>query len=214
MGTKPQKAPARRRIGILGGTFNPIHNGHLKIAEYALKKFKLDKIIFIPTGTPPHKPKTNLLDRKTRYALVKQAIEPHKKFEASPIEIKRPGYSFAVDTFSILKKKFGARTDLFYIMGLDSLTDILNWRQPFRLFDYCEFIVASRPGSSYRVLRRLMKFPPLQKNADKIHLIELNMRYSSTEIRERLKRKKPITALVPSPVLTYFKKTPAEAFQS
>jgi len=196
----------KKRIGILGGTFNPPHKGHLAIAKKAKKLFKLHKIVFVPSGLPPHKTEKKLLDKEKRLKMVKTAIKGIPAFSVSRIELDRSGYSYAVDTFIELKKKFGKQAKLFYIMGLDSINDILNWRKPLELFRMCEFIVATRPGSKMRTFKRLAKFPPVERNIDKIHLFELKKDISSTDIRKRLKAGKPIKNMVPAGVSKYIKK--------
>ncbi len=195
-----------KRIGVMGGTFNPIHKGHLALARAAMYEFVLDKIIFIPSGTPPHKALGEIIDKEHRYNMVRLAIKGKSKYSASRIEIDRRGYSYAVDTFNLLKKKFGAEAKLFYIMGLDSINEILEWKKPLELFRLCEFIVSTRPGSRIRAFKRLVRFPPLQKEVDKIHLMELKEKISSSEIRKRLKAGRPVKDLMPGKVESYIRK--------
>ena len=190
----------------MGGTFNPIHKGHLALANAAQEQFALDQIIFIPSGNPPHKEPTEVIDKEDRFRMVKLAIRGKKNYVASRIELDRPGLSFAVDTFSALKRKYGKAAKLFYVMGLDSINEILDWRKPLELFKLCEFIVGTRPGTRIRAFRRLVKFPPLQKEEDKIHLMELKENISASEIRERLRAGKPVSRLVPDAVEGYIKK--------
>ncbi|NQU18292.1 MAG: nicotinate-nucleotide adenylyltransferase [Candidatus Saganbacteria bacterium] len=195
-----------KRIGIMGGTFNPVHNGHLAIAEEAMRKFVLDRVVFVPSGLPPHKTKAEIIDKEDRFKMVELAIKGWPHFFASRIEMDRPGYSYAIDTFKDFHKKFGKKAKLFYIMGLDSVNDILNWRKPLELFKFCEFVVATRPGSSMRIFQRLVKFPPLEREVDKIHLIEVRIDISATEIRKRIKKGKSISKVVPAKVKNYIKK--------
>ncbi|MBU0502628.1 MAG: nicotinate-nucleotide adenylyltransferase [Candidatus Margulisbacteria bacterium] len=194
-----------KRIGIMGGTFNPIHKGHLALAKAALREFGLNKVVFIPSGNPPHKAGDKVLDKEHRFKMVKLAIKKIKKFITSKIEINRKGYSYAVDTFGDLRKKYGKRAKLFYIMGLDSINEILDWKKPLELFKMTEFIVGTRPGSKVRTFRRLLKFPPLEKEMDKIHLMELNENISASEIRERLKKGQGIARFIPRVVSKYIK---------
>ncbi|MDD5593242.1 MAG: nicotinate-nucleotide adenylyltransferase [Candidatus Margulisbacteria bacterium] len=195
-----------KRIGIMGGTFNPVHKGHLALARAAKKEYALDKIVFIPSGTPPHKALGQVIDKNERFKMVGLAIRGLPDYSVSRIEMDRPGYSYAIDTFRGLKKKFGARAKLFYIMGLDSINEILEWRKPLELFKLCEFIVGTRPGTKIRTFRRLIKFPPLQKEVDKIHLMELKENISASDIRQRLKARKPVSRFVPKAVEAYIKK--------
>jgi len=194
-----------KRIGILGGTFNPIHNGHLALAAAAKEEFALDKIIFLPSGKPPHKDK-EIADKEDRYNMVKLAIKGGPDYTISRLELDREGYSYAVDTFNVLKKAFGKSVKLFYIMGLDSINEILSWKKPLELFKLCEFIVGTRPGTRVRTFKRLVKFPPLQKEVDKIHLIELKEDISASDIRQKIKKGKSVEKIVPKTVLAYLKK--------
>ncbi|MCU0640723.1 MAG: nicotinate-nucleotide adenylyltransferase [Candidatus Margulisbacteria bacterium] len=194
-----------KRIGIMGGTFNPVHKGHLALARAAQEHFALDEIVFIPSGTPPHKAAGKVLNKEERYAMVKLAIKGKKNWSASRLELDRPGYSYAIDTFATLKKLYGRRAKLFYIMGLDSITELLDWKKPLELFKLCEFIVGTRPGTRLRTFRRLVKFPPLQKEVDKIHLMELKEDVSASEIRAKLKAGKPVGRLLPAAIAAYIK---------
>jgi len=194
-----------KKIGILGGTFNPVHNGHIEIAKAAQKLFKLNKVVFVPSGIPPHKTEEKILDGEKRYKMLLTAIKGMKKFSASRIELDRKGYSYAVDTFIELKKKYGKKAKLYYIMGLDSINDILSWRKPLDLFRLCQFIVATRPGTKIRTFKRLIKFPPLKDNIDKIHLFEIKIDISSTEIRKKLKNRKSVKGMLPETVEKYIK---------
>lgn len=195
-----------KRIGIMGGTFNPIHRGHLALAKAAVKEFALDKVVFVPSGTPPHKELHEVLGKEHRYQMVKLAIAKKPRYSLSHIELDRTGYSYAVDTFNALKRKYGKTAKLFYIMGLDSINEILSWRKPLELFKLCEFIVGTRPGTKVRTFRRLVKFPPLQKEVDKIHLMELRENISASEIRGRLKVGKSVKRLLPKVVEKYIRK--------
>ncbi|MDI6732153.1 MAG: nicotinate-nucleotide adenylyltransferase [Candidatus Margulisbacteria bacterium] len=195
-----------KRIGIMGGTFNPIHKGHLALARAAKKEFALDEIIFIPSGNPPHKRVTEVIDKEIRYKMVKMAIKGKKKYFASRIEMDRPGLSYAVDTFAALKRKYGQKAKLFYIMGLDSINEILDWRKPLELFKLCEFIVGTRPGTKLRTFRRLVKFPPLMKEVDKIHLMELKENISSSNIREKIADGRSAKAVLPLVVWKYIRR--------
>ncbi|KAF0134399.1 MAG: nicotinate-nucleotide adenylyltransferase [Candidatus Saganbacteria bacterium] len=195
-----------KRIGILGGTFNPIHNGHLALAAAAKEEFALSEIIFMPSGNPPHKNIDKVVDKEHRYDMVKLAIKNKKDFSPSRLELDREGFSYAVDTFNDLKKKYKRKVKLFYIMGLDSINEILSWKKPLELFTLCEFIVGTRPGTKVRTFKRLVKFPPLEKEVDKIHLMELKEDISSSDIRKKIKDGKSVLKVVPKTVLNYIRK--------
>ena len=195
-----------KRIGIMGGTFNPIHKGHLALANAAMQEFVLDEIVFIPSGIPPHKALGNVISKEHRHHMVKLVIKGQKNYSVSRTEMDRKGLSYAVDTFNELKEKYGNTAKLFYIMGLDSINEILEWRKPLELFKLCEFIVGTRPGSRIKTFKRLVKFPPLQKEVDKIHLMELNENISASEVREMLKAGKPVKKFLPKVIEDYIKK--------
>lgn len=192
-----------KKVGILGGTFNPVHNGHIALAKKALKEFRLKEVIFMPTGTPPHKTTKGLATRKHRLNMLSLAVKHHNRLKISKIELNRTGFSYAVDTFGKLKKRAGAKTELYYIMGLDSINSILSWKKPLELFRLCKFIIATRPGSKIRTFKRIMKFPPISINKEKIDLIELNMGVSSSDIREKAKKGRNIGRMVPKAVAEY-----------
>ncbi len=194
------------KIGILGGTFNPIHNAHIKLAKKAIKDFGLSCVVFIPTGTPPHKSTNDLASRNDRLNMVRLAIKGEKKLKVSKIEINKKGYSYAVDTFGKLKKRFGSKSKLFYIMGLDSINTILSWKRPIELFKLCQFIVATRPGSKIKTFKRIMKFPPISINRNKIFLTELKVNLSSSEIRRALLKGKMPKNVMPENVEKYIAK--------
>ncbi len=189
----------------MGGTFDPIHKGHLALAKAAMKEFVLNEIIFIPSGHPPHKKKGEVTGKEHRYKMVKKAIHGKNGFKISRIELDRKGLSFAVDTFNALKNKYGKKAKLFYIMGLDSINEILEWRKPLELFKLCEFIVGTRPGTQVRTFKRLVKFPPLQKEVDKIHLMELRENISSSDIRQKLKEGGAVGSVIPKVIENYIK---------
>jgi len=190
----------------MGGTFNPVHKGHLALAKAAAQEFALERVIFIPSGNPPHKRSKEIIDEEDRYKMVKKAIKRISKFSVSRIEIGTQGFAYAVDTFRKLKRKYGKKAKLFYIMGLDSINEILDWKKPLELFKLCEFIVGTRPGTKIRTFRRLVKFPPLQKQVEKIHLVELKENISSSNIRERLKTGKSVRHFLPKVVESYVKR--------
>lgn len=134
---------SKSRIGILGGTFDPIHNGHLNLAQTAYRDFHLDKILVMPTGNPPHKPgqvRTSLEDRIT---MVKLAIEENSNLEYSNVECERSGYIYSADTMELLKKA-NPDTEYFFIMGADSLMNITSWHNPEKLFQYTNILAAIR----------------------------------------------------------------------
>ncbi|MDP7349462.1 MAG: nicotinate-nucleotide adenylyltransferase, partial [Nitrospinota bacterium] len=129
------------RVGILGGTFNPIHFGHIYPTSEAARKLNLDKVLFIPAYSPPHKPDGEIISAHHRKNLIKLAIEDYPYFELSPLEIDRKGISYSVDTVSALRKKDDS---FFFIIGLDAFLEIDTWKEADRLLKSCNFIVVTR----------------------------------------------------------------------
>lgn len=135
-----------RRIGLFGGTFNPIHLGHLRSAEEIYESFNLEKVIFIPAADPPHKKKENILPAKWRVRMVKLAISHNPHFSLSLAELRRKGKSYAVETVSYFRRRFSQEAHLFFILGLDAFLEINTWKNYQALFELCSFIIMTRPG--------------------------------------------------------------------
>jgi nicotinate-nucleotide adenylyltransferase len=148
-------------IGLLGGSFNPIHNGHLHIANYAYNTLAFDRVIFIPTGDPPHKPSNSLAPAHHRLEMVKLATEPHKYFMVDDREARSSTVSYSVNTVAQLKKEFPSGTELGFIIGLDAFLEFESWRQATHLLDICHVIVCSRPGVTFTKLQSLSILPPI-----------------------------------------------------
>jgi len=177
------------KIGILGGTFNPPHMGHLVLAQEVLDRLKFDKIFFIPTNIPPHKDNEGI-EAKHRLAMVKLAIAQNQSFELIDAEIKRGGVSYTVDTLRQLKEEFGS--DEFYlIVGSDLANDFSSWKEPLALKKLAKIVVASRD-----------KYP-LKKEDDFIILDIIQINISSSQIRDLVKKGHCIRYLVPQTVASY-----------
>ena len=164
-----------RRIGIFGGSFNPIHIGHLVIAEAAWQEFSLDKVIFVPTGDTPNKDMHHI-SKYMRYEMVAKAIEGNSRFAISSIERDRTGPSYTVDTIHMFREQFGKEDQLYFICGTDSIADLPNWKYNVELLKCCEFISASRPGNEEEIIRSVSYFGDLGK--EKIRFLrssELNI---------------------------------------
>lgn len=190
-----------RRIGIFGGSFNPIHIGHLVIAEAAWQEFSLDKVIFVPTGDTPNKDMHHI-SKYMRYEMVAKAIEGNSRFAISSIERDRTGPSYTVDTIHMFREQFGKEDQLYFICGTDSIADLPNWKYNVELLKCCEFISASRPGNEEEIIRSVSYFGDLGK--EKIHFLrspELNI--SSTILRKLIAKNKSVKYLVPDPVIQF-----------
>ncbi len=143
--TRSETAPPPR-IGIFGGTFDPIHKGHLLVAESARACLRLDRVIFIPAGRPWLKSGQPVTDPAHRLAMAKLAIESSSHFEVSSIEVERAGSTYTVDTLAELRRRVGNYAELYLILGMDSVRELGRWRKPERIFEMCAVVAVSRPG--------------------------------------------------------------------
>lgn len=193
------------RLGIMGGTFDPIHIGHLVAAEEARDGFELDKVVFIPSARPPHKGGVTYSSPEARLEMVRLAIQDNPSMEVSDIEINRKGLSFTIDTLHKLHEIYGGDTGLYFITGADAILEILTWKEPEALFSQCIFIAATRPGYSLDELHEALA--GLDAGAlDNVRQMEIpGLAVSSTFIRERVAAGKPFRYLVPEPVWRYIK---------
>ncbi len=192
-----------KKIGIMGGTFNPIHNGHLIVTEDVRVKCGLDRVLFITSGQPPHKPNSEVIDADHRYEMVRRAVSSNPFFEASRIEIDRNGYTYTVNTLQQLRIEYGAGTDLYFIIGADIIPELISWREYEKVFQLCEFIAILRPGHDWSALNAQIKINE-EKYGVRIHPVDSHLvDISSTDIRERCKRGESIKYLVPDEVEEY-----------
>ncbi|HHV58143.1 MAG TPA: nicotinate-nucleotide adenylyltransferase [Firmicutes bacterium] len=203
-----------RRIGIMGGTFDPIHYGHLVAAEAARAAFDLEPVLFVPNRLPPHKKDYPVSDAKHRYLMTVLATITNPHFEVSRVELDREGYSYTIDTLRLLRAKFGPTVDLYFISGADAILDLLSWKDVDDLLGLCYFIAATRPGYKLSVeLGHLQR-----KHASRVFTVEVPaLAISSTDIRRRVREGKPIKYLLPESVENYiykhglyYSKAPAE----
>lgn len=186
-----------KRVGVLGGTFDPIHFGHLAIAQYALEAESLDKVIFVPAGQPYMKSRT-ITPAVDRLAMVDLAIEGNRKFESSIVDIKRKGPTYTIDTISDLKSELGKSVDLFLIVGADSIADLAKWHRIGELVKSCTILAFHRPAVKMKIA------PELKKSVTVINAPLIDI--SATEIRDRAKAGEDITDMVPGLVAEYIKK--------
>ncbi len=174
------------RLGIFGGTFNPIHLGHLILAETARETLRLDRVLFIPTGQPPHKPAKDLLPGPARVALLQAAIRDHPAFVVSDIELQREGPSYSIDTVRVLRRQL-PQAKLFLLIGEDMLA--LRWVAWEEIVRLCTIVVARRPGAGMPPKKRGMRWLPMP-------LVEI----ASSEIRKRIRAGRSIRYVVPPAV--------------
>jgi nicotinate-nucleotide adenylyltransferase len=199
-----------RKIGIMGGTFNPIHYGHLVTAEEALIQFHLERVIFIPTGQPPHKTTGKIASPEDRYLMTVMATASNREFYVSRIEIDKKGKSYTIDTLRELKKIYGNNSELFFITGADAILEILTWKDTGEIITLCKFIAATRPGYNISKMEDLKKrlFNEKVEMAEQcLCIMEIPaLAISSTDIRNRIKSNRPIKYLLPESVSSYLLK--------
>ncbi len=190
------------RIGILGGTFDPIHYGHLFIAEEARARFRLNNVVFIPNGQPPHKNGAEITPARHRFAMTQTGIAGNPHFLCSPIEVQRAGVSYTVDTLAALREMY-PEAELFYITGVDAVAEILTWKRHADVIRMATFLAATRPGFDLKTLKE--KLP--QEYLARVLLIgSTYLGISSTDIRDRVRQNLPARYLTPDSVLKYIYK--------
>ena len=195
----------KKRVGILGGTFDPIHVGHLMTAEAVRDEYHLDKVIFIPAAVPPHKQNQDVTEAMHRYVMTVLATCSNPNFEVSDIEMNRPGPSYTIDTIRELLERFGEDTEFYFITGADAIQEIHTWDRIEELLEMCHFIGASRQGCLPDVNQIKASFGELGKR--KIHRLETpELEISSTDIRNRIKKGYSIKYIVPTAVEQYIYK--------
>jgi len=195
-----------KKIGILGGTFNPVHYGHLIAAENVREAFGLDRVLFMPSGVPPHKQEPTVEDAAHRFEMVRLAIGPNPFFEASRMEIDRPGFTYTVDTLGSLKATYGNDAELYFIIGADVLPELTTWRNFTEVFGLCGFIAVLRHGYGRESFLQCIEGLKTLYRAE-IHIAETPViDISSTDIRRRIKDCKSIKYLTPHDVEDYIYK--------
>jgi len=189
-----------RRLGVMGGTFDPIHNGHLLTAEEAAVQFDLDEVVFVPTGHPWMKEQKEVSAPEHRYLMSVIATASNPRFSVSRIEVDRAGPTYTVDTLRELKGLDGDKVDLFFVTGADAMLEILQWKDPEEILALAHFIAATRPG--YDLTRFEAEAP--HPNVSVMNIPALAI--SSTDIRKRVGEGRPIRYLVPEGVKSYIEK--------
>jgi nicotinate-nucleotide adenylyltransferase len=190
-----------RRLGILGGTFDPIHHGHLVAAEEARYQLGLDRVLFVPAGTPPHKPASPLSPIHHRLRLVELAIAARPYFALSRVDADRSGPCYTVDTLALLRAEWGPRPAFFFIVGADSLANLLDWYQPQRLLELCELAVVDRPGVEVDLPGLERALPGITAH---VHWVQMpGLKISSHDLRARVRAGRPIAYLLPAAVEAY-----------
>lgn len=192
------------RVGILGGTFDPPHIGHLIMAEEVYARLSLDIVLFVPAKEPPHKLGRPYSPIDNRLDMVKLAIKDNPHFALSLVDVERPGPSYSIDTVAILQREYGPQTELFFIVGLDSVADLLNWREPAKLVSMCSMVAVLRPDYTEFDLRTLE--PQIPNASKRILMMEAPLiGVSSSDLRRRASQSSPIKYQVPATVESYIR---------
>lgn len=187
-----------RRVGVMGGTFDPIHNGHLVAASEVAARFGLDEVIFVPTGRPWQKTGKNVSDAEHRYLMTVIATASNPRFTVSRVDVDRPGNTYTIDTLRDLAEKLGEGTEMFFITGADALAQILSWKEVDELFELAHFVGVSRPGHE-------LSSEGLPQ--DGVSLLQIPaLAISSTDCRDRALDDLPVWYLVPDGVVQYIAK--------
>ncbi len=203
-----------KRIGILGGTFNPIHNGHLAIAEIVCEKMSLDKVLFIPSRLPPHKSGKNILSAAHRLNMVRLAVKDYDHFEASSVETDRQGRSYTVDTLEALRGIYPKGTKFYFILGQDSLQTLPKWKNVTKILDLATFVAVRRSKSEEglgeefaRAAKEANLSKEIRDKIQKIRIIKMPiMDISSQKMRRRIAANKEVQFYIPAEVDNYIKK--------
>ena len=188
-------------IGVLGGTFDPPHNGHIAIAEQALTQLNLDQVLFAPTGQPPHKQGNPITPIEDRLEMVRLAIANHPRFALSRIDVDRAGPTYTADTMRLLHEQFGDGVDLYFIMGMDSLANILTWHAPEQLIRICKLAVFHRPGFSANIDELAKQLPGLRERIVRVPSPAIDI--AASDLQRRIRAGLSIAHLVPPAVEAY-----------
>jgi nicotinate-nucleotide adenylyltransferase len=187
-----------RRVGIMGGTFDPIHHGHLVAASEVADNYALDEVVFVPTGRPWQKDAREVSPAEDRYLMTVIATASNPRFHVSRVDIDRDGPTYTVDTLRDIRSMYGPKTQLFFITGADALARILSWKDTDQMFELAHFVAVTRPG---------FHLSDEHLPADAVSMIQVPaMAISSTDCRTRVAAGKPVWYLVPDGVVQYIAK--------
>jgi nicotinate-nucleotide adenylyltransferase len=189
------------RLGILGGTFDPIHHGHLVAASEAWRQLALDRVLIVPAGVPPHKPNRPISPACHRLRMLELAIAGRPHFEISHVDLERPGPCYTVNTLELLRAEWGPRPTFYFIVGADSLTELATWYKPQRLINLCELAVVERPGINVDLPQLEVQLPGLSSRVHRVRMPLLEI--SSSDLRARVREGQSISYLVPGEAEAY-----------
>jgi len=192
------------KIGVLGGTFDPVHNGHLAIAEEARSYLNLNEVIFLPAGQPWMKSDRSISPARNRTAMLALALQSRPYFKSSTIEIEHQGPSYSVNSIAELKAQAVEPTDWYFILGWDNLAKIPQWKEPAKLIEMCFLVAVPRPGYERPNMKKLeAALPGISKKV--ILMDKPRLEISATDIRNKVAQGLPISGLVPQLVEEYIK---------
>jgi len=190
------------KVGILGGTFDPIHTGHLIIADEARYQLSLEKVVFLPAGKPYFKNDRIVSTKNHRLEMMKLGIKDNPRFEVSEIELEREGPTYSIDSLTMFKKELGGDVELYFLIGLDALSDMYKWKHPAKLIDMCQVIGLTRAGFSDFDWSKIER--KISGASQKIKIIEVSqIKVSSTDVRMMVNSDISIRYLVPDAVIKY-----------
>ena len=191
------------RLGVFGGTFDPIHHGHLVAAEEVRARLSLSKVLFVPAGLPPHKLDNDISPAQHRVTMIQLAIVSNPGFGLSRVDVEREGPCFTVDTLALLQQEWGEEAQLHFIMGMDSLSEILTWKDPQRLIRLARIVVVGRPGFLADMVALEEALPSA---AQHIQIVDApRFEVSASDIRRRVREGLPIRYQVPTAVEAYIR---------
>jgi nicotinate-nucleotide adenylyltransferase len=202
------KIPQVNKLGVLGGSFNPVHLGHLVLAETAREALGLERVLFIPAKLPPHKRAAALAAGADRLAMVRLAVAGNPALAVSDIELRRPGVSYSVDTIRALREKLGPGPEIYFLIGMDTVAELTGWREIAALARLCKFVPLSRPGiagpNATALERAIGKLPAraILQRAVAMPVIGI----SSSDVRRRVAQGRTIRYLVPDAVAAYIRR--------
>ena len=190
------------RVGILGGTFDPVHLGHLIVGEEARGRLELERVVFIPTGQPWLKEQQPATAGKHRLQMLELALASNPKFDVASVEVDRPGPTYTVDTLEDLHQELGSEVELYFIIGMDALEQFRQWQRPERMLELCKLAVVNRPGyQRVDVNEMVREYPQVGPGLTLLNVPRVEI--SSTDIRRRVAEGKSIRYLVPEVVQEY-----------
>ncbi len=221
--TPVAQATSSKRLGLFGGSFNPIHNGHLAIARDVRARMNLAHMLFIPTGDPPHKHNRSLAPAPLRLEMVRLAIADTPEFDVATLEVDRSGKSYSIDTIREIRGQYGQPWELFFIIGLDAFLEFPTWRMPEKILKLCHFVVVPRPGRFFQSLAAIPLFQNLASESlgqldtgvidrcdiavpEALGITCLSIPpcpISASEIRRRIRNGLPLANMLPPPVESY-----------